>query len=465
MPSPPTKENNISIQKHMEDSQQTPVGKSGRFTEQGTPSKSNIIPTDSKLAPDLSIAPSENSSKSPQTPVSTDSTGTKLSFEFNPLSPLSPEELISKQDRGDTKIMSDALNRIFAHLAEDRAKMNVFMQRSEEQFFHLRESVGSLSERMGALENTSREGDNVLAFLNEDKLSCNNFEEFRTEVNEFKQSCLDSLKEVRQINSNQQQTIDKQQAELNSLCKLKQANQSQQAMIDQQQAQLARLHLENERLYSRQSLLAEKQNVQEIRDKHLVLMIDGLPEKEEGTTMDCEMTRLNDDVECTLESSDFLAAFRVGKVRPTKVEGQEKQPRQIKLKLANEAARNKILACRGKTKPNANKTQVWINEDHPDEYRRRKIMLKGLVKQINKKEGYTPSFESGGIRLNGQFYGPDSFDDLPEDCQPGTVQVITTQDNGLAFAGEWAFLSNMLKCPVRYADMDFTSSEQIYQFV
>lgn len=69
-------------------------------------------------------------------------------------------------------------------------------------------------------------------------------------------------------------------------------------------------------------------------------------------------------------------------------------------------------------------------------------MLKELVKQINKKEEYTASFESGGIRLNGQFYGPDSFDELPADCQPGTVQVIDTQNEGLAFAGEWAF------CPI-----------------
>lgn len=74
------------------------------------------------------------------------------------------------------------------------------------------------------------------------------------------------------------------------------------------------------------------------------------------------------------------------------------------------------------------------------------------------------SIESGGIRLNGQFYGPDEFGDLPPDCQPKAVQIINVGENSLAFAGEWAFLSNMFDCSVRYDGIPFLSSEQAYQY-
>lgn len=210
------------------------------------------------------VMPSNSFSITSKTPTSAELAGTKLSFEFNPLSPIFPEGLISKEDRGDTKIMSDALNKIFAYMAEDRAKMNLFMQRSEERFFHLRETVGSLSDRMGTLECTSKEYDKTIAFLNEDKLSCSEFEDFRTEINEFKESCLDELKGAIQVNSNQQLAIDQQQLELNALRELKQTSLSQQAIIESQQVEIARLHLENDRLAVRQSIIAEKQNVQEM---------------------------------------------------------------------------------------------------------------------------------------------------------------------------------------------------------
>lgn len=74
------------------------------------------------------------------------------------------------------------------------------------------------------------------------------------------------------------------------------------------------------------------------------------------------------------------------------------------------------------------------------------------------------SIESGGLRLNGKFYGPTEFDDLPPDCQPKVVQIINVGESSLAFAGKWAFLSNMYNCPVRYDGIQFLSSEQAFQY-
>lgn len=157
---------------------------------------------------------------------------------------------------------------------------------------------------------------------------------------------------------------------------------------------------------------------------------------------------------------DFTSIYRLGKPRKPKA-----PPRQIRVRLSNEQARAKILSCRGKLKPNADASAVWINEDHPDAYRRRKIMLRDLVKHINALKGHSASIDSGGLRLDGKLYGPDQFDDLPYNCQPHNVQVIYTDHNTTLFAGEWAFLSNMYPCSLMYDGTRFTSSEQCFQFV
>lgn len=91
-------------------------------------------------------------------------------------------------------------------------------------------------------------------------------------------------------------------------------------------------------------------------------------------------------------------------------------------------------------------------------------MLRELIKYINSLEGYTAYTDRGGIKLNGTYYGPDQFHKLPAECQSDRVQIIETEGNGLAFAGEWAFLSNMYRCNIMFEDMLFTSAEQCFQF-
>lgn len=92
-------------------------------------------------------------------------------------------------------------------------------------------------------------------------------------------------------------------------------------------------------------------------------------------------------------------------------------------------------------------------------------MLRDLVKHINSLKDHSASIESGGLRLDGEYFGPDRFDDLPTNCQPHNVQIVNTEHNTTLFAGEWAFLSNMFPCTLIYEGTRFTSSEQCYQFV
>lgn len=206
--------------------------------------------------------------------------------------------------------------------------------------------------------------------------------------------------------------------------------------------------------------MSERVNVLDIKSNYFSIFIDGVPESKELSTSQVLINRLVSDAQVTLAPSDFASIYRVGKPRKAKA-----KPRQIRAKLTNEEARNKLLSCRSKLKPNGDASLIWINEDHPEAYKRRKIMLRDLVKHINNQKGHVASIDSGGLALDGKLYTVDQFEDLPYNCQPHNVQVIYTEHNTTLYAGEWAFLSNMYPCSLVYEGTRFTSSEQCYQFV
>lgn len=68
--------------------------------------------------------------------------------------------------------------------------------------------------------------------------------------------------------------------------------------------------------------------------------------------------------------------------------------------VRDEKARESILACRGKLKPNKDKSFVWRNECYPEDYRCRKVVMRDLVKKINKEGNYKASIKAGGIKLD-----------------------------------------------------------------
>lgn len=79
------------------------------------------------------------------------------------------------------------------------------------------------------------------------------------------------------------------------------------------------------------------------------LFLDGIPESKDLPTAQVLIDRLESDAQVRLDASDFTSIYRVGKPRRAKA-----NPRQIKVKVATDQARNKILSCRGKLKPYTN---------------------------------------------------------------------------------------------------------------
>lgn len=90
-------------------------------------------------------------------------------------------------------------------------------------------------------------------------------------------------------------------------------------------------------------------------------------------------------------------------------------------------------------------------------------MLRDLVKLAIRK-GHNAKIESGGINLDGVFYPPQAFPQLPDDLQPHHTRVLTNSKGNIIFSGEYAYLLNMYSCNFTRNQILFTSAEQCAQF-
>lgn len=90
-------------------------------------------------------------------------------------------------------------------------------------------------------------------------------------------------------------------------------------------------------------------------------------------------------------------------------------------------------------------------------------MLRDLIKVASEKD-ISAKIEKGGLRVDGKYYGPNRFTQLPDDIKPQSIRTKQTVNGGLAFASEWTPLSNMYPCKFVYQDMLFESSEQCFQY-
>lgn len=160
--------------------------------------------------------------------------------------------------------------------------------------------------------------------------------------------------------------------------------------------------LESDRIRNVVIQQEERLNILELEQNKLHLNIDGVPENTEVNPALLIITKFNTDTKADLKDDDIKSAWRVGIRIPEEkdipalqnlnVEGAasamskpKRKPRTISVILASDEARDKIMANRSKLKKYEDGSYMWINEDQPEAYRRRKSMLRDLVKLARKK--------------------------------------------------------------------------------
>lgn len=357
------------------------------------------------------------------------------------------DKLISEKDRGDVRALSDGMNRMYDLMRINYETLSSHIVSTEKRFSSLNEKLDRACVDIRELGLTSARHEESITALNASKASREQVQTLHTNLDSVKSSV-----------SNTKLTITSLET---TMSELKESQEEQARMAEQHQLVLENFELNFRRIEREDRARNERLNVQEIRSRRLHLTIEGLPEVKDTPVIQSIITRVKSDTDIDLDEQFFASAYRVGKFNG-KI--HKKYPRSIKIRMRDDNARDAFLASRGKLKSNPDKSQVWMNEELPDTFRRRKIMLRDLVKHINELEGHLAYIERGGINLDGAYYGPEKLDRLPEECSPARVQMIDTDKNGLAFAGEWALFSNMYRCNLVFDGIQFTSSEQCYQY-
>lgn len=345
------------------------------------------------------------------------------------------DKIITEKQKKDPDAVVNALNQIYFLVKNNQTSLASQESNFEEKFSQLNTRIDTICEGVDTVNQRLGKHDTELKSLKSDKASKSDLKTLER-----------TLASVKLAHENKFVEMEREQASLRSL-------------IHNQERALRHMDLEMRRMAHDLSETNERINVLEINNKHLTLTVENIPEEKNVSPASSFINRLNTDAELELSPDIIKAAHRVGKFRP-----KAKQPRQIKIIVDGEKARESILACRGKLKPNADKSYVWINESYPEDYRRRKTIMRDLVKRINTQGLYKASIEAGGIKLDDQLYMPDQFHSLPDNCHPEIVQSLDTDKGGLAFAGEWIYLSNMYRCQFEYNEIMFHSVEQCFQY-
>lgn len=344
------------------------------------------------------------------------------------------DKIITSKQRKDPGAIIDALNQIHYLVRTNQSALVSQRNHFEERFSQLDTRIDNINLNLDSAHQKLTEHGKDIHSLKSEKAN-------KSEL----KSLENSLTQMKDSFNNKFETTEKQHTSLLMI-------------IKEQQIALKNMELEMKRMAYNQSEIKERVNVLEMNNKHLHLTIENIPEAKNQQPAEATIQRLNLDIENELSTDLIKTAYRMGKFNP-----KAKYPRPIKVIVVDDKARSSILACSGKLKPNKGNTIVWINETYPEEYRRRKTMMRDLVKKINQSGDHAAAIEAGGIKLDGQLYMPDQFSEMPRSCQPDITQSVNTDNGGLAFCGEWVSLSNMFRCSFMYEETLYHSAEQCYQ--
>lgn len=295
---------------------------------------------------DLDLSPANNLSISGNIHLPDASKPSFLSnFEYDDTSDKT-DPSISSDRGGDTGAISDALNKMYVLLYASQNKFDAYIRFNDTRVSQIGDKVVSLSDKVDRLSSSVSSQVTALKSLDDSKVSSHDFNTLKSDFSKFKSSCDLALQQAKEVYLEQQRTI-KLQRQL-----------------------IANANLDIKRLNNDHTRLTERVNVSEIKSQTMNIFVEGLPESQDLSTAENLLDRLKKDADSDLSENDFLLIHRVGKYRK-----KSRYPRQIKIKMASDDARNRILACRGKLKPNSDRSFIWINEDYPDAYQRRKTWL------------------------------------------------------------------------------------------
>lgn len=218
-------------------------------------------------------------------------------------------------------VISDALNSVYALLRENNNNLNSHIESSEKRYTQLDTKIDKVYSELSDLNTVVAGHERTLKSLESSKATREQFQNLNSKVDTVKAGLESSLSDVRST-----------QEDFRS-------------MLDQQQKILENFELNIKRIERVDRDQNERLNVQEIRNRHLYVTIEGFPEAKVKSVAGAIVKQVNEDASAKMQEQDFVNAYRVGKFN-AKI--HKKNPRQIRVKMKDDTVRDNLLACRGK---------------------------------------------------------------------------------------------------------------------
>lgn len=158
-----------------------------------------------------------------------------------------------------------------------------------------------------------------------------------------------------------------------------------------------------------------------------------------------------------LDKIRVLRVFRLG------VKRKGGPPRKVLLELDNPLSCDLLLSyARIITKSGNDGKPYHLNDDVPDEVRRRKGDIQKYIKYMDKKGHRIEKLEDD-LMINGRRWKVDDLDKLPEGQRLMDSRTIT-QSGKVAFQSSVSPLSNLYHCTIRVDGLAFKSLEHAYNY-
>ena len=185
------------------------------------------------------------------------------------------------------------------------------------------------------------------------------------------------------------------------------------------------------------------------------LIIDGIQEADNENLSNTVSELLRDlSVNFGVEQIDNV--FRTGLKRDN-----NKRPRPILVKLRSAHLKGEIFKRVKNLRNNMKWRNVYLNDDlSPEEQHKRREMR--CIVALAKSRGIRCQLKNGGLVIDDQRYTHSDMERLPYGLSMTEAKIVKVED-GTAFQGHHAFMSNMFQVNIKYEGHTYFSAERLYQ--
>ena len=185
------------------------------------------------------------------------------------------------------------------------------------------------------------------------------------------------------------------------------------------------------------------------------LIIDGIQEAD-NENLSCTVTELLRDLTVKFGLEQIDKVFRTGLKRDN-----NNRPRPILVKLRSAHLKGEIFKRVKNLRNNVKWRNVYLHDDLSleEQHKRREMRC---IAALAKSRGIRCQLKNGGLVIDDQRYTHSDMERLPYGLSMAEAKIVKVE-NGTAFQGHHAFMSNMFHVNIKYEGHTYSSAEHLYQ--